>query len=121
MSTVISDCGSACSSSYVSVRGASTSPPILKSHVARSVCGTEPACSTGHFSVRYWPGGSRLGSYPASTTFFSALDLKRGTISRLTTVPIVTPDSAAARRPRAYVAVTGPDAEDYLQRMLSND
>src|SRR5439155_22093069 len=42
-------------------------------------------------------------------------------ISRLTPVPIVTPDSAAARRPRAYLAVTGPDAEDYLQRMLSND
>ena len=37
------------------------------------------------------------------------------------TVPIVTPDSAAARRPRAYVAVSGPDAADYLQRMLSND
>src|SRR5438132_4649160 len=54
-------------------------------------------------------------------TFFSALDLKRGTISRLTAVPIVTPDSAAARRPRSYLAVTGPDAEDYLQRMLSND
>jgi folate-binding protein YgfZ len=27
----------------------------------------------------------------------------------------------AARRPRSYVRVTGPDAEDYLQRMLSND
>ncbi|HST14084.1 MAG TPA: hypothetical protein VLJ44_04420 [Gaiellaceae bacterium] len=26
-----------------------------------------------------------------------------------------------ARRPRAYVRVQGPDAEDYLQRMLSND
>jgi len=26
-----------------------------------------------------------------------------------------------ARRPRAYVRVAGPDAEDYLQRMLSND
>jgi folate-binding protein YgfZ len=32
---------------------------------------------------------------------------------------IVTP--AAARRPRAYVRVQGPDAADYLQRMLSND
>ena len=31
----------------------------------------------------------------------------------------VTP--AAARRPRAYVRVQGPDAVDYLQRMLSND
>jgi folate-binding protein YgfZ len=36
-------------------------------------------------------------------------------------VPIVTSDSAAALRPRAYLAVSGPDAEDYLQRMLSND
>jgi folate-binding protein YgfZ len=26
-----------------------------------------------------------------------------------------------ARRPRAFVRVSGPDAEDYLQRMLSND
>jgi folate-binding protein YgfZ len=29
--------------------------------------------------------------------------------------------SGVARRPRAYVRVTGLDAEDYLQRMLSND
>jgi folate-binding protein YgfZ len=29
--------------------------------------------------------------------------------------------SAAARRPRAYVRVQGPDAVDYLNRMLSND
>jgi folate-binding protein YgfZ len=28
---------------------------------------------------------------------------------------------AVATRPRAFVGVTGPDAEDYLQRMLSND
>jgi folate-binding protein YgfZ len=28
---------------------------------------------------------------------------------------------AVARRPRAFVGVTGPDAADYLQRMLSND
>ncbi len=34
-------------------------------------------------------------------------------------MPIVTP--AAARRPRAYVRVEGPDAVDYLNRMLSND
>jgi folate-binding protein YgfZ len=29
--------------------------------------------------------------------------------------------SGVALRPRAYVRVTGPDAEDYLQRMVSND
>jgi folate-binding Fe-S cluster repair protein YgfZ len=28
---------------------------------------------------------------------------------------------AVARRPRAYVAVRGPDAADFLQRMVSND
>ena len=38
---------------------------------------------------------------------------------RLVTVSIVTP--TAALRPRAYVCVKGPDAEDFLQRMLSND
>jgi folate-binding Fe-S cluster repair protein YgfZ len=27
----------------------------------------------------------------------------------------------AALRPRAYVRVQGPDAEDFLQRMVSND
>src|SRR5256885_1320308 len=32
---------------------------------------------------------------------------------------IVTP--AVARRERAYIRVQGPDAADYLQRMLSND
>jgi folate-binding protein YgfZ len=34
-------------------------------------------------------------------------------------MPPVTP--SAARRPRAYVRVKGPDAVDYLNRMLSND
>ena len=28
---------------------------------------------------------------------------------------------AVALRPRSFVRVAGPDAEDYLQRMLSND
>lgn len=31
------------------------------------------------------------------------------------------PSPAVAERPRAFVGVAGPDAEDYLQRMLSND
>jgi folate-binding protein YgfZ len=30
-------------------------------------------------------------------------------------------ETAVARRPRAFVGVRGPDAEGYLQRMLSND
>jgi folate-binding protein YgfZ len=33
----------------------------------------------------------------------------------------VTSRAAVARRPRAFVRVSGPDAEDFLQRMLSND
>jgi folate-binding protein YgfZ len=32
-----------------------------------------------------------------------------------------TTTTAVARRPRSYVRVSGPDAETYLQRMLSND
>jgi tRNA-modifying protein YgfZ len=34
---------------------------------------------------------------------------------------MATMTSASARRPRAYVRVQGPDAVDYLNRMLSND
>jgi tRNA-modifying protein YgfZ len=33
----------------------------------------------------------------------------------------VTSRVAVARRPRAFLRVAGPDAEDFLQRMLSND
>src|SRR3954464_15808890 len=38
---------------------------------------------------------------------------------RLVAMPIVT--HRAAARPRSYIAVRGPDAVDFLQRMLSND
>jgi tRNA-modifying protein YgfZ len=34
---------------------------------------------------------------------------------------VATTTAPAVSRPRAYVRVKGPDAEDYLQRMLSND
>src|SRR5277367_4676132 len=34
---------------------------------------------------------------------------------------MATVTTEAARRPRAYVRVKGPDAADYLQRMVSND
>jgi tRNA-modifying protein YgfZ len=34
---------------------------------------------------------------------------------------VTTPSLSVARRPRDFVRVAGPDAEDYLQRMLSND
>src|SRR4029079_12462886 len=52
-------------------------------------------------------------------TLASAFDLNRGTLPRLTRVQSVS--VRAAVRPRSYVRVAGPDAEDYLQRMLSND
>ena len=113
MSWVCSVRGSAFSSSQESEMGFSTSPETSNVQVARSVDGREPACRTGHFSVRYWPGGSRAGSYPASSTFFSALD--RNTVST------VTSEMRVALRPRSFVRVAGPGAEEYLNRMVSND
>ncbi len=64
MSCVTSTRGSSLSCSQVSVSGVSTSPETVKSQPARSCVyfAAEPAWSTGHFSVRYWPGGSRAGS-----------------------------------------------------------
>jgi folate-binding protein YgfZ len=38
-----------------------------------------------------------------------------------TLVSVVVSTVRVAERPRAFVRVAGPDAEDYLQRMLSND
>ena len=63
------------------------------------------------------------GRSPASITFCSALDRKRGIVPRLETV--TTETKAATRgiaaRPRSFVRVKGPDAASYLQRMVSND
>src|SRR5215210_7500027 len=117
MSCTLSVRGSAANSSHVSSSSFSTSPKTRNVQVARSVRGTVPAWSTGHFSVRYCPGGSRAGSYPASCTLRSAFDLNM--LFSLGSVQIVT--TTAARRPRAYVRVKGPDATDFLQRMVSND
>lgn len=79
--------------------------------------GTLPGVEHGHFSVRYWPGGRRAGSKPVSRTFFSALE--RNTVPRLFSVRSVT--GKRASRLRSYVRVAGPEAADYLQRVLSND
>src|SRR4029078_10625626 len=98
----------------------STSPVTVRSQVARSTFGTDPACSTGHFSVRYCPAARRAASLSASTTFASSFDLKRGMLPRLTRVLRVSLQGVA-HRPRAYVRVAGPDAEDYLQRILLTD
>ncbi len=119
MSCVTSTFGSLFSSAHVRVRSESTWPHTLKSQPVRSVgySAMAPACSTGHFSVRYWPGGRRDGSYPASSTFRSALDLNMlPTLDGVTVVAL-----RAARLPRGYVGVRGPEAASYLQRMLSND
>jgi folate-binding protein YgfZ len=42
-------------------------------------------------------------------------------VPRLISVTSITSQTAVAARPRAFVRVAGPDAEDYLQRMVSND
>ena len=87
----------------------------------RSVLGTEPAWSTGHLSVRYWPGGSRDGVVARRADLVLGLrPEERHRVPTLTSVTSVT-SPAVAPRPRAFVRVSGPHAEDYLQRMLSND
>jgi hypothetical protein len=62
MSCVCPVRGNAFNSSQESETGFSTSPETPNVQPARSVDGIEPACNTGHFSVRYWPGGRRAGS-----------------------------------------------------------
>src|SRR5580765_6025345 len=114
MSTVTSRLGSSRSCSHVRVRGCSTSPDTVKAQVARSTFGTEPAWRTGHFSVRYWPGGRRAASYPALRTLSSAFERKSGMGMHTKRVDV-------AEREREFVGVRGPDAADYLQRMVSND
>ena len=47
--------------------------------------------------------------------------LRPGPAAYTCVVRTATSTSAIARRPRAFVRVAGPDAEDYLHRMLSND
>src|SRR5262245_60215479 len=109
--------GSTLSSSQVRRSSFSTSPVTVKSQVARSVSGIVPACRTGHFSVRYWPGGSRAGSYPASITFRSALPLN--TVPTLVAMALTA--TRVAARTRHYVSVHGPDAESYLDALVTND
>src|SRR6185437_12409319 len=109
--------GSSLNACQSSSSSSSTSPCTRSDHVSRFVSGTDPACSTGHLSVRYWPGGRRPASKPASRTFFSAL--ARNTRPRLIGMGSVA--TRAYVRPRAYVRVAGPDAADLLQRLVSND
>jgi tRNA-modifying protein YgfZ len=45
----------------------------------------------------------------------------RGLLPTLMRMKTATSPLAFAHRPRAFVKVAGPDAEDYLQRMVSND
>src|SRR5436190_13829574 len=74
MSTTTSDVGRAWTSAHDNVFGSATSPPITMAQSDRSLySGTLPACSTGNRSVKYWPGGSREGSIPRSS---SALRLR---------------------------------------------
>src|SRR5437764_777092 len=77
-----------------------------------STCGTSPACSTGHFSVRYWPGGRRAGSYPASRTLSSAFARKRGTALLTGLSPTMSEDELELRRVAAGVPRWGRELDD---------
>ncbi len=77
MSQRTSTDGSARNSSHESSIGCSTAPVVRNVQVARSARrGTEPACSTGHFFVAYWPGGRRAGSMPSALALRSAVERK---------------------------------------------
>ncbi len=79
--------------------------------------GSSPAWSTGHFSVRYWPGGRRAGSYPASMTFRSALP-------RNTAATLVSDGCHGAQSRSSPPRLRGcPRSRRgaYLQAMVSND
>ncbi len=96
----------------------STSPETKKSQVARSVVGIEPAWSTGHFSVRYWPGRQPRGVVPG----FDDLPLRSAPEHWCNT----SPDGRYCVTGRAgdrasSSASAGPDAASYLQAMVSND
>ncbi len=86
--------------------------------VARSTCGTPPACSTGHFSVMCWPGRqprrveARLAHLPLRrSTGTPPPTLARG----------VGRDQGVHPSARLRRACAGPDAADLLQRIVSND
>ena len=91
-------------------------PETRKSHVARSTFGT-PACSTGHFAVRYLPGAGAQGRSPLRPPSAPPCDR-----TRLPTLVCAGPGrrygSAAAAGLRG---VAGPGCRVYLQRSLSND
>src|SRR6516162_10186110 len=76
-----------------------------------------PAWSTGHFTVICCPGGRRAGSIPAARTRFSSLNRNTATY----TSPVGSVATKTYIRPRATVRVSGPDAADLLQRIVSND
>ena len=68
-----------------------------------------------------WNCWRKADSTAASSTSTTAATGKHYPVPTLTAVVAQTSQPAVALRPRAFVGVTGPDAEDYLQRMVSND
>ena len=75
MSVRISTDGRSLNSSHESSRGCSTAPEVRNVQVAKSARpGIDPACSTGHLAVAYWPGGSRSGSTPIDLALRSAVE-----------------------------------------------
>ena len=103
--------GSALSSSQVRRIG-SRPLPRRRSPRSRDRCsGSSPACRTGHFSVRYWPGGRRAGSYPAAMTLRSALTPEHGAtlVSHArTAIRVASTPPGLRRRARAGRRVVPP-------------
>src|SRR5438046_2298054 len=70
MSQLTAVIGRRLNSSHVHCAGSATNPHTRKSHVLGSKRGIYDACSTGHFSVKTWPGGSLRFCSGVSSGFF---------------------------------------------------
>ena len=76
----------------------------------------DAACGSGRFLVAGGEARSGAGDRGADQVGHKLVQH-----ARVYSRTVATTTAPAASRPRAYVRVKGPDAEDFLQRMLSND
>ena len=115
MSCVTSTFGRSLNSSHESATSRSTWPQTRKSHVARSVSGTDPGVEHGPLV------GQVLARRQPRRVVAGLDDLLLRPRSEEGHAAYTSHVNGVAIRPRSYVAVRGPDAEDFLQRMVSND
>ena len=113
MSCVSAVCGSAFRSSQESETGFSTSPETSNVHVARSVGGDRARVEDGPLLGQVLPRRQVSGV----VTGFAHLLFRLGPKHRLYS----NAEMRAAFRPRSFVRVSGSAAEEYLDRMVSND